>query len=175
MPLTHLKYFVFSTLIFMSCNSRSRENEVVKVDTNLRADVITSHDIDNLKYTDYILSNDSQKAVIDWQKYQELYIQLGFLKTADMSFFNGEKLILKKFMNELKTEIPEAINTEIIQSRLIALETKMLKFNSVLHLENIPKTEQLSTLKEFLVAAANLKLQINKKLELDANNILKPQ
>ena len=66
-----------------------------------------------------------------------------------MSFFNGDKLNLKKFMNELKTEIPETINTEIIQSRLIALETKMLKFNSVLHLENIPKEEQLNTLKEW--------------------------
>ncbi len=159
----------------MSCNSKPSQSEVKKVETILRTDHISSNDIENLNFTDYILSNDAKNAVLDWSKYQEMNIQMGFLKTGDLSFFSGDKSILKRFMSELKSGIPEAINTEVIQSRLTALETKLLKFNSVLHLENIPKTEQLKVIKEFLVATANLNLQINKKLELDANNILKPE
>ena len=51
----------------------------------------------------------------------------------------------------------------------------MLKLNSLLLLDNISKNEQLQGLKEVFVAFSNLNLQINKKLEFEANNISKPK
>ena len=65
--------------------------------------------------------------------------------------------------------MPETIKTAPILSRIMALETKLLKLSSTLKLDNMDKATQLSCIKEFLVAMSNLNLQINKKFELDAN------
>ena len=168
-------YLIFSFIVLFSCDSKTEKPEKAATVNEEQSKNISANDIENLKYVDYILSGDSRKVVGDWQKYLELNNQIEFLKKGDLSFFNGEKTVLKTFIRELKTEIPEVINTEVIQSRLTALETKLLKLNSIINLDNISKEEQLESVKEFLVASANLNLQINKKLELDANNVSRPQ
>jgi hypothetical protein len=81
----------------------------------------------------------------------------------------GEKKVLKAFINDFKTEIPESIKTAPIESRIVVLETKLLKFNSILKLDNVDKATRLSNVKELLIAMSNLNLQINKKFELEAN------
>jgi hypothetical protein len=81
----------------------------------------------------------------------------------------GEKKVLKAFINDFKTEIPEAIKTAPIESRVVVLETKLLKLNSILKLDNVDKATKLSNVKELLIAMSNLNLQINKKFELEAN------
>ena len=45
--------------------------------------------------------------------------------------------IIVTFINDFKTEIPKALSTNEINSRISALETKMLKLNSLLSLDNI--------------------------------------
>jgi hypothetical protein len=167
-------YIVFGFLWILSCNSNTRQVESDSEKQNEDTKTITLKDIDNLRFTDYILSGDSKKVVIDWEKYQELNSQTDFLKRGDLSFFRNKKDTLKTFLSGFKKEVPKSINTNIVQSRITVLETNILKLNSVLHLGNIPKTEQLNNIKAYLMAMANLNLHINKKLELDAHNIQKP-
>lgn len=162
-------YLVALILVSFGCNNTTKQqpDTIEEVSENIKN--ITQNDIKSLKFDDFTLSEDSKKALEDWQKYQELNEQIGYVNQADFSFFNGEKSILKTFINDFKTEMPESIKTAPIQSRITVLETKILKLNSTLKLDNINKTEQLKAVKELLIAMANLNLQINKKFELEAN------
>lgn len=166
----NLFYFAFFSFFIFGCNTTSNQ----KLDESDQvSDHIVVNDIESLRFDDYALSSDSEKALENWQKYQELNDQIGYLKKADFSFFIGEKKILKTFINDFKVEMPETIKTAPILSRITALETKLLKLSSTLKLDNMDKATQLSCIKEFLVAMSNLNLQINKKFELDANLVNK--
>ena len=162
-------YLVALILVSFGCNNTTKQQPDIIEEVSENIKNITQNDIKSLKFDDFTLSEDSKKALEDWQKYQELNEQIGYVNQADFSFFNGEKSILKTFINDFKTEMPESIKTAPIQSRITVLETKILKLNSTLKLDNINKTEQLKAVKELLIAMANLNLQINKKFELEAN------
>lgn len=168
-------FFCLLCVLVVGCKTDNQNAEILPTAKESQSKVISKKEIESLKYNDYGLSNDATKAVNDWQKYQELNTQIGYLKTADLSFFKSEITLITTFINDFRTEIPKALSTNEINSRITALETKILKLNSLLLLDNIAKNEQLEGLKEVFVAFSNLNLQINKKLEFEANNISKPE
>ena len=170
-------YFLFFSLIcsgLISCKTDTQQQEIKTETVDKQSKTITKKEIESLKYNDYGLSNDAKKAVNDWQKYQELATQIEYLKEADLSFLKSDISLISTFINDFSAEIPKAINTNEINSRITALQTKLLKLNSLLLLDNISKAEQLQGLKEVFIAFSNLNLQINKKLEFEKNNISKP-
>ncbi|TPV34783.1 hypothetical protein FJ651_04420 [Paucihalobacter ruber] len=166
-----LLYIIVISLIVFTCEKKT-DNTESQAPKNV-AD-LTSSDIKNLKYTDYILGNDGSKLFINWKKFQELNIQMGYLKQGDLSFFKNEKAEVKALFDSLKTTVPDTINTKPIVSRFAVLETKSLKLQDNLNMDNIEKATKLTSVKEVLVAFGNLNLQINKKLEFDANEYFKP-
>ncbi len=170
-----LLFFSLLSIMIVSCKTDSQNLEIESTAEDKQSKTIIKSEVESLKYNDYRLSNDATKTVNDWQKYQELNTQIGYLKTADLSFFKSDITLITTFINDFKTEIPKAVNTNEINARITALETKMLKLNSLLLLDNITKNEQLEGLKEVFVSFSNLNLQINKKLEFEANNISKPE
>lgn len=161
-------------LIIASCKTDTKKQDAQTTEDNKLSKRITKSDIESLKYNDYALSREASKAVNDWQKYQEMNTQIEYLRAADVSFFKTDITLIETFLNDLKAEVPKSLNTNEINSRITALETKILKLNSFLLLDNISKSDQIEGLKEVLVAFSNLNLQINKKLEFEANNITKP-
>lgn len=161
-------FFLFLTINF-GCNNETRQKSEDKAETSNDLITITQNDIESFRFDDYALSNDSKIALENWQKYQELSEQIDYIHKADFSFFMGEKKVLKAFINDFKTEMPESIKTAPIESRIVVLETKLLKFNNILKLDNVDKATRLNTVKEVLIAMSNLNLQINKKFELEAN------
>jgi len=162
-------YIIALIIVSFGCNNLSNQKPDETAQVTDGQNSITSKDIESFRYDEYGLSNDSEEAIENWQKYQELSEQIEYINKADFSFFNSEKKVLKTFINDFKTEMPESIKTAPIQSRITALETKLLKLNSTLKLDNVDKTTQLRTIKELLIAMSNLNLQINKKFELEAN------
>ena len=155
--------------MFFGC--KEKQDQIVDQTTEASIDKnkITPKDIELFRYDDYALSEDSKKALENWQKYQELSEQIGYINKADFSFFMVEKNVLKTFLNDFKVEMPEPIKTTPILSRIKVLETMALKMNSTLKLDNVEKNTQLKDIKELLIAMSNLNLQINKKFELEAN------
>ena len=167
---------LLTALILGSCNeqkSSEPENREQIISSNKQD--ITKKDVQSLDHTEYGLSNDAQTIVIDWQKYQELVSQIDLLRKADFTFIKGEITLITTFLNELRVEIPQSLATNEIEARLTVLETKILKLHSLLILDNIQKEEKLETIREVFIAFSNVNLQINKKLEFEANNILKPK
>ena len=154
-------------LLLISCGDDKVETEVIDNENSNQKITITSKAIENFDYNDYVLSTNGELAVKDWEKYQELAIQISYLKKADLSFFNGDKKLLKEFISEFKGEIPSDIETNPIVSRAVIIETSLLKLNENLTLDNIDSSLKLESVKEVFVAFSNLNYQINKKLERD--------
>lgn len=170
-----LLFYVLFSILMVNCKSDTKVVNSVPTTDIQNAKRITKKEIENLKYNDFGLSNDARTAVSDWQKYQELSTQIEYLKKADISFFKSDITLITTFLNDFRAELPKTLNTNEIKARITALETKILKLNSLLLLDNISKNEQIEGLKEVFVAFSNLNLQINKKLEFEAYNILKPE
>ena len=138
--------------------SEKQQKEVLKINEKT---------IDDFEYTDYVLSSEVEKIVANWEKYQELAIQINYLKKADLSFFNGEVELLTEFIEDFKTKIPKTLETNPIVSRVAIVETSLLNLNANLTLDNIETSEKLESIKAVLVAFSNLNFQMNKKLERD--------
>lgn len=166
--------YIIGFLMIFGCNSKE-EQTIVEVDQQEKdSQQVTAKDIENLKYTDYVLSPESREAVVNWQRFQELLAQIEFLKKADFSFFNGKNELLVNFLTDLRKDIPQHVSGPAINERLIALETKILKLHSTFNLPNAKKEEVLQNIKEVLVANSNLHLQINKKFEFESQVIEDP-
>lgn len=160
--------------VSLSCQNNKAPSINVETEEQIAARTIAEADIEKIDYIEYGLSQDSQKATADWQKYNELQEQIIFLQKGDQNFFKGETELLKTFTKELRGEMPLVIKTKEISARMTALDTKIQKLNSLLRLNTSTKTEKLKGIEEVLIAFSNLKLQINKKFEFDKNNILRP-
>ena len=165
---------ILCLLIFMGCKSEPKSEEM-PAEAPEKNYVISAQDIEKLEYTDYVLSPDSKKAVLDWQKFNELQGHLELLKNGELSFFRDEKKIMEEFISELKSEQPSSVITPAIRSRMTVLETTLLRLQDLANLDNIKKTDLLESIKELLVADVNLKLQINKKFEKEAQQIQLPE
>jgi len=177
--LLHMKIGLYVISIFcftlLSCGDDKTTVEVVDAEITDQKIAITAKAIENFDYADYVLSVESEKALIDWDKYKELEIQLSYLKKADLSFFNGDKVELKKIIDSFKDTTPELLLTNPISSRIAILETSILKLNENLTLDNIQDRDKLLSVKEVLKAFSYLNYQINKKLERDIYDKIKPE
>lgn len=131
-------------------------------------------DINQIKFTEFALSDLAIKNTVDWLKFQELQENIELLKKGNLSFFSEDEAILKAFITDLKTEIPEILNVPTVLVRLTVLETTIFKLESIANLYNIEKGVLLNAIKEVLVANSNIILQLNKKLEKDSQKIEKP-
>ncbi len=168
-----LQYIILIAMV-CSCQNNNNPEEIKDTEINAASNDISAKDINNLKYTDYILDTEAKKILIDWQRFQELNLQLGYLKQGDLSFFKNQQEEVKTLFDSLKVKVPEPINIKPIISRITVLETKSLKLHTNLTLSNVEKATKLASIKEVLVAHSNLILQINKKIEYDANVYERP-
>ncbi|WP_369998830.1 hypothetical protein [Winogradskyella sp.] len=165
---------IFSFLM-LSCGEGESQSQTINTEVENQQTPITAKAIENFNYSDYALSSEAEEAIVSWKKYQELAIQIGYLKKADLSFFNGDQKLLKKFIDEFKAQIPVELRTNPITSRTIIIETTLLRLNENLTLDNIDSNLKLESVKEVLVAFSNLNYQINKKLVRDRNEKIMPQ
>lgn len=165
--------FLLCVLIFIGCKSDPQPVENAS-DNQEKSYTINAEDIEKLEYIDYILSPDSAEAIIDWQNYQELQTQIAQLKTGNLSFFRVEEEIMQQFISEIKIQQPPIVTTPAIRSRMTVLETNLLRLQDLSNLDNIKKNDVLAAIEELFVADANLKLQMNKKFEKEAQQIQIP-
>jgi len=161
--------------LHLQCTNAKDVNSVELIDNNGELDKITSKDISQIKYTEYVLSDLAVQKTKDWQKFQNLLDQIEVLKKGDISFFKDDKAILQSFITDLKNEIPESLKATSIIVRLTVLETTLFKLDEILNLQNVTKQSILDNIKDVLIAHNNLILQINKKVEKESQKIIKPQ
>ena len=145
----------------LSCNKGNEVIEELPQNTSAEENKITIKDIEQIKYTEFALSDLSEKYTRNWLKFQEFLSQIEILKKGNLSFFKDDKVILQGFITDLKNEIPEDLNTPSTLVRLTVLETTMFKLEGVSNINNVNKEMVLNAIRDVLVAHSNLILQIN--------------
>ena len=160
-------------VIAFSCKKNQEQNEATLDKTNDSLE-IKAKDISKIKYTDYILDSRTEDITINWNAYKQLQEVIDHVKKADLSFFYNNTKEVKELLTNLKQTIPSNVNSPSILARISALETKLLKLESLSNLSTTSKEELLENIKGFLVAFSNLNLQMNKKIEGDNIIIEKP-
>lgn len=168
-------YILALTILLFSCKETEEKNATDAAEIPITKKISES-DISNIDYTEYILDAKTETAIEDWLKYQEFNVVVENVKQGDLSYFhdNDRANIIRNFFIALKKAIPDTINTPAILSRILVLETKTWKLESLSNLSTTTEGELNQTIKEFLVSFSNLNLQMNKKLEKDSQQIEKP-
>jgi len=166
---------LFVLALQLQCTNAKDVNDVNIIDNRTESHKITSKDINQIKFTEYVLSDLAVQKTKDWLTFQNLQDHIEVLKKGDVSFIKDDKAILQSFITDLKNEIPESLNVTSIIVRLTVLETTLFKLNEILNFQNISKQSVLSNIEGVLIAYNNLILQINKKVEKESQKIVKPQ
>ncbi|WP_188461291.1 hypothetical protein [Bizionia arctica] len=159
-------------ICLVSCGNSNEDTSQNEQDIALPT--LSKQNIQKLNYTEYLLDSKVQVITKNWTKYNELADVISNLKQADLAFFKGNQVILEALITDLKESIPEQLNSPPIISRIIALETKLYKLESVVNLSNATPEEIMASIKEVLVSFSNLNLQMNKKIERESQKIIKP-
>ena len=164
---------VLVLLFFVSCKKKQDDAALV-VEKPVESQVIKVKDVAKIKYTDYILDSRAEDSIVNWMAYKQLDEVVNNLKKADLNFFKANEKNVKELVRNLKQTIPAEINNNAITARITALETQLLKLESLYNLSTTTKPELLENIRAFLVAFSNLNLQMNKKIEADNIIIERP-
>ena len=165
---------LFSILVFITSCGDSQKTETVEEVEQKSSKEITKQDIAKIKYIDYILDENVEKLLVNSGEYMQVRDIVENLKKGDLSFFETSKENVKELFKNLRQTMPAELNTESVLARVLVLETKFKKLESLSNLSTTSKEELIKTVKEFLVAFSNLNLQMNKKVEFDNREIEKP-
>lgn len=157
--------------ILFSCK-KTQENNFVE-NENTSQD-FSEKDLSNLDFIEFTLDPKTQSIIKDWEEYFRLQDVVTEVKKGDLSFFSDNKEEILQLIKSLFESIPDQVNSSATQARLIALETKFYKLESISNLTTTGKQELSNTIKEFLESFSNLNFQMNKKIEKDSRIIEKP-
>ena len=161
-------------LLFVLFSCKKTQEDGISKDIESDNQEITEKDIAKIDYIEFLLDDKTEVLVADWIEYNQLQEVIDNVKKTDLSFFYNNKEAIKTTLTDLKKNIPESVNTPSIIARMNAFETKFLELESLSNLSTTSKQELINTVKGLLVAFSNLNLQMNKKVEIDNQNIQKP-
>jgi len=164
-----LLFLFFVMVFFSSCPDKKSTLQEGSDKVDVSSNTITAGDIEQIKILEFGLSADGKKLTEDWTPFQTLNTEIENLNSGDLTYFQQDPELLQTQFKELRTSLPDTLKSKPVEARLLAFETKLYMMNNELNLQNFPKEEKIQSIKEFLIAYSNLVLQMNKKLELDAN------
>lgn len=134
---------------------------------------ITKEDISKINYLEYGIDNKAKKTLDSWSAYNTISRAIETVKQGDFTFFEADEEVFNTTLNDIETTTPNAIDSEPIKARVLILRTKLLKFREVINLNTSKKNDKLIALKELFQSFSYVTLQINKKFEKEAQNIIK--
>ena len=164
---------VFIVCLLISCGNDKTKQVDVSIDKQ-DLSIIEKEDLSKLNYTDFILERNSRTKISDWIKYDELEEKINELKKADLSYFKGDKEVVETLVKEFLETIPDSINTDAINARILVVQNMYYKLNSTINLSTSTKVELKKAITDFFESFSNLNFQINKKFEKDSQDNIKP-
>jgi len=171
-----MKFFKILLLFFIVFTACKQEQVKTNIDENISVDSLSlkKEAISKLNYKDIGIDAKAKSIVSDWQAYLTIANSIENMKLVDLTFFTVDKDLFNSTIKDFEETIPETINTDPIKSRILALKTFLYKFQEIESIATTTNNEKLIAIKEIFVAFSNLNLQINKKVEKDNQNIIKP-
>lgn len=169
-----IKVLVTLSLITMVMSCKNIQEDTTENYTDNNGEKITEKELSNLDIIEFTLDVKTKKAIENWEEYNQLQEVVKNVKKGDLSFFIDNTEVIKTLFKDLLKNIPSEVNTNATLARIVALETKLYKLESLYNLSTTSKEELSTVIKEFLQSFSNLNFQMNKKLEKDYNDIEKP-
>lgn len=160
-------------VLFSACKKTQETSTEDQIEQN-KNQKITEQDVAKLKYVEYALDSKTEAIILDWADYTQIEDVIANIKKGDLTFFNDNEKAIKLLLRDFKQNIPASLNSSSIIARILVLETKILKLESLANLSTTSKAELLETIKEFFVSFYTLSFQMNKKVEFDNRSIEKP-
>lgn len=137
--------------------------------------VVTKSELQKLNYTEFVLDTESDKSLLDWWKYRELENRINEIKNGDLSHFKSGITVVETLIDEFTDTVPQQLNEESIQARILIVKTMYLKLNNIINMSTSTKGEIKKAITDLLESFSNLNYQINKKFERDLQSIDKPK
>ena len=172
MTIKFLKVVCILSIIF-SCKQNKEDGFAENV-SGIAGQEITEKDLSNLNFTEFILDTKTEQIIKDWQEYYQIQDAVINAKKGDLNFFKDNKEGIKLVLKDLVLNIPDSVNSDATLARILALETKLYKLESLSNLPTTSKQELSKTIQEFLESFSNFNFQMNKKIEKDSRPIDKP-
>ncbi|WP_034060207.1 hypothetical protein [Lacinutrix jangbogonensis] len=135
---------------------------------------VTKEDISKINYIDFGIDNKAKITLDSWVAYNIISRAIVASKQGDFIFFKSDDEVFNTTLKDIETTTPKTIDSEPIKARVLILRTKLLKFREIVNLNTSNKNEKLFALKELFQSFSYVTLQINKKFEKEAQNIIKP-
>jgi hypothetical protein len=170
-----IKFFavVFMLTTIFSCKQNKAEDISETIDVIVNQD-ITEKDLSKLSFTEFVLDAKTENIVKNWREYYQIQDAVKKAKKGDLSFFKDNDVEIKTILKDLVLNIPDSVDSDATLARILALETKLYKLESLSNLPTTSKKELSNTIKEFLESFSNFNFQMNKKIEKDSRIIEKP-
>lgn len=168
---------LFLLFLLFSLISCDKKQQTTIIETNKKNDttLLKAKDISKINYVEYGIDAKAQNTLDSWQAYNTIATAIEDLKSANFDFFKEDNTVFLSTIKDLESTVPLVIDSEPIKARLLILKTKLFKLEEVLNLSTTQKNEKLIVIKELFQAFSNVTLQINKKFEKEAQNIIKPE
>jgi len=169
-----MKYFNLLILLVLLSSCKKEINTTTDNDSIVNDSTkIKKEDISKINYLEFAIDNKAKGTLESWNAYNTISSAINNLKEGDLSFFKDQDEVFNTTLQELESTIPSKIGSEPIKARLLILKTKLLKFREATNLPTTTKQENLLVLKELFQSFSYVTLQINKKFEKEAQNIIK--
>ena len=169
----NIKFLITLSLLTIVCSCKQVQEEEIPQEANT-SEGITQKEIAKFKIIEFTLDPKTDKIIKNWQAYYQISDVVENVKKGDLSFFNDNKDGIQTLLEELETSIPAQVDNNATQARLLTLKTKLYKLESLANISTTSKKELSKAIKEFLESFSNLNFQMNKKIEKDNQNIVKP-
>ena len=167
-------FLILFICIFYSCK-KNKMDQPEKTGSDQDSVVVTKSELQKLNYTEFVLDTESDKSLLDWWKYRELENRINEIKNGDLSHFKSGITVVETLIDEFTDTVPQQLNEESIQARILIVKTMYLKLNNIINMSTSTKGEIKKAITDLLESFSNLNYQINKKFERDLQSIDKPK
>ena len=117
------------------------------------------------------LSIEARRITQQWTSLQELQNIINGLVKKDYSAFKEKDKYLEEFINDLTKTLPKKLKKPPITSRLLVLETNILKLESILSSSEFKVENRTSVSNKLIESYYNFIYQINKTIEKESQII----
>lgn len=157
----NFKNLIFITAVFsflVSCNSNTGS------DTDLSSeDIEISIPKSDVEFPN--LSADAMDKITSWQYFQEFENDLKQINRGNVRSYRSETERMSAVADSLLKNIPEALNTNAISSRMRVVNVRIKLLEQSIHQTNAELDVITNNLKETNNAFTNLIIQLNEKFE----------
>ena len=170
------KFYYITFLLLVSISLYGCKSETQPQDTPVNTPVEQSNFQEGTTFkNEFILNKATLKEIEKWTGFFKIDKNISNLKTEKPSIFDGPIEDLAAALKNLNSKLPELINNNSIVARIAVLATTSYQLNE-LYQKNTENTEVIKhTQLKVFEAFSNLKFQINKTLEKQAQLIEKPE